>query len=332
LDLTQAEGVLDLIRARTEEGRKLALGQVRGELSDWVRELREELVDLLAEVESAIDFPEEEIELLKREELASRIKGLAAKISHLIATYDWGRLFREGARVCILGRPNVGKSSLLNALLGEDRAIVTAIPGTTRDVIEEGIDLAGLPVVLWDTAGVREAESEVEALGIDFTFKYLEQADAAIVVLDGSVPLAEGDKPVLSAVKLRRHLVVINKDDLPHRMDVGALTGGETSVPPLRISAKDGSGLDLLKRTLRELLLGSATTPDIVLTNIRHKASLECCQRSLNRAFDAINGYLSSELVAVDLQDAKNAVEEVVGLVSNEDVLERIFNKFCIGK
>jgi tRNA modification GTPase len=332
LDLTQAEAVLDLIRARTKEGSQLALGQVRGELSDWIRDLREELLDLLAQVESAIDFPEEELELLNRKELASRIEGLAAKISRLIASYDWGRLFREGARVCILGRPNVGKSSLLNALLGEDRAIVTAVPGTTRDVIEEGIDLAGLPVVLWDTAGVRAARSAVEVIGVDLTFKYLEQADAAIVVLDGSVPLAEEDKSVLSAVKFRRHLVVINKDDLPQRMDAGALTGDETSFPPLRISAKNGSGLDELRTILRELLLGVATTPDIVLTNIRHKASLERCEQSLKRALDSVNTCLSSELVAVDLQEARDAVEEVVGLVSSDDILAHIFSKFCIGK
>src|SRR3990172_3843954 len=177
LDLVQAEAVLDLIRARTEGGMRLALGQVRGELSKWVGELREELLDILVQIEAAIDFPEEEIELLAREQLASKIGSLREKIAGLVMSYEWGRLFRDGARVCIAGRPNVGKSSLLNALLGEERVIVTPVPGTTRDVIEESINLGGLPVVLWDTAGIRESFDQVERIAVDFSLRRIEQAE-----------------------------------------------------------------------------------------------------------------------------------------------------------
>src|SRR3990170_3606187 len=175
LDLAQAEGVLDLIRARTRKGMSLALDQAQGGLSKWVGELREELLDILVQVEASIDFPEEEIELLQRNQLAGKIGALKEKVSELIASYEWGRLFRDGARVCIAGRPNVGKSSLLNALLGEERVIVTPVPGTTRDVIEESINLGGLPVVLWDTAGIRESSDQVEKIGVDFSLRRIEQ-------------------------------------------------------------------------------------------------------------------------------------------------------------
>jgi tRNA modification GTPase len=326
MDLVQAEGVLDLIRARTTEGMRVALEQVRGGLSKWVGELREELIDILVQVEAAIDFPEEEIELLKRADLIAKIKALASKIKVIIGTYDWGRLFREGARVCIVGRPNVGKSSLLNALLGEERVIVTPVPGTTRDVIEESISLAGLPVVLWDTAGVRESEDEIEKLGVERTLKHLEKADAALVVLDGSLELSEEDEMILASTKSKKHLIVINKYDLPQQLKLKA------GIRTIRVSARTGDGLDALRSTLREILVDIDSTPEVVLTNLRHKASLERSRGSLEMSADALRAGLSSELIAVDLQEAKEALEEVIGVVSNDIILERIFSNFCMGK
>jgi tRNA modification GTPase len=326
MDLVQAEGVLDLIRARTTEGMRVALEQVRGGLSKWVGELREELIDILVQVEAAIDFPEEEIELLKRADLIAKIKALRSKINVIIGTYDWGRLFREGARVCIVGRPNVGKSSLLNALLGEERVIVTPVPGTTRDVIEESISLAGLPVVLWDTAGVRESEDEIEKLGVERTLKHLEKADAALTVLDGSLELTTEDEIVLAAAKLKKHLIVVNKSDLPEQLKLNS------GIRTVRVSARTGEGLDLLRTTLRELLVDIDSTPEIVLTNLRHKASLERSRGSLEASADALSAGLSPELIAVDLQEAKEALEEVIGVVSSDTILEHIFSNFCIGK
>ncbi|MGH7774942.1 MAG: tRNA uridine-5-carboxymethylaminomethyl(34) synthesis GTPase MnmE [Candidatus Binatia bacterium] len=331
LDLAQAEAVLDLIRARTDKGMRLALGQVRGELSKWVGELREELLDILVQVEAAIDFPEEEIELLQREELAAKIEALRKKIAGLIVSYEWGRLFREGARACIAGRPNVGKSSLLNALLGEERVIVTPVPGTTRDVVEESINLGGLPVVLWDTAGIRETHDQVERIAVDFSLKRLKEAEAALVVLDGSCSLSAGDRAILAAVKGKKVLVVINKNDLPQKLEMKEVTkAGQKEV--VSVSAKEGIGLDDLKHALRQLLLGAQSEPPIVVTNLRHKAALERAEENLSQAVKVLREGSSPEIVAVDLQEGKEGLEEVIGAVTNDNILERIFSQFCLGK
>lgn len=332
LDLAQAEAVLDLIRARTNKGMQLALGQVRGELSKWVGELREELLDILVQVEAAIDFPEEDVELLQRDQLAAKIDALRDKIGGLIASYEWGRLFREGARVCIAGRPNVGKSSLFNALLGEDRVIVTPVPGTTRDVIEESINLGGLPVVLWDTAGIRETQDEVEKIGVDFSKRRLEEAEAVLAVLDGSSCLSAEDFAILEAISGKKGLVVINKVDLPQQLDIRKTKMLAADKELVSVSAKEGKGLDELKQALRRLLLGQESEPSMMVTNLRHKASLERCEKALLEAMGALKGGLPSEIVAVDLQEAREGLEEVIGTVTSDNILERIFSQFCIGK
>lgn len=332
LDLAQAEAVLDLIRARTDGGMRLALGQVRGELSKWVGELREELLDILVQVEAAIDFPEEEIELLQREELRGKVEALRQKIAAIIASYEWGKLFREGARVCIAGRPNVGKSSLFNALLGDTRVIVTPVPGTTRDVIEESINLGGLPVVLWDTAGIRATEDQVERIGVDLSLQRVAEAEAVLAVMDGSESVSREDRSILDAVRGKKGLIVINKSDLPLRLDLNWVSETASEKSLVHVSARDGIGLDGLKHALRELLVNARTEPPIVLTNVRHKAALERAVASLVAAVRALADGRQPELVAVDLQAAKEGLEEIIGVVSSDDILERIFANFCLGK
>ena len=332
LDLAQAEAVLDLIRARTDGGLRLALGQVRGELSRWVGGLREELLDILVQVEAAIDFPEEEIELLQREELLGKIEALRQKILAIIASYEWGKLFREGARVCIAGRPNVGKSSLLNALLGETRVIVTPVPGTTRDVIEESINLGGLPAVLWDTAGIRPTEDQVERIGVDLSLQRAAEAEAVLVVMDGSESASPEDRSILDAVRGKKGFLVINKSDLPLRLDLTWVSAIAPEMSLIHVSARDGSGLEELKHALRGLLLDAQAEPPIVLTNVRHKAALERAAGSLTAAALALTDGLPAELVAVDVQAAKEGLEEIIGVIMSDDILERIFAHFCIGK
>jgi tRNA modification GTPase len=332
LDLTQAEAVLDLIHARTDKTAELALGQFQGELSRWVSELREELLDISVQVEAAIDFPEEELELLRRDQLTASINALRGKITTIAGTYEWGRLFREGARICICGRPNVGKSSLLNALLGEERVIVTPLPGTTRDVIEESLNLQGLPLVLWDTAGIHETEDLVEKIGVEYSFRHLKKSDAVIVVLDGSVPLTEEDSVCLSAVSDKPCVIAVNKSDLPQGIDLDRVKQEIGVRRLLSVSAKMGAGIADLKCILREMLLRSDHESKLVLTNVRHKAALERGEKALGAAVDSLTGLQPAEMVAVDLSEARDALEELVGKVQNDDILERIFSKFCIGK
>jgi tRNA modification GTPase len=332
VDLAQAEAVLDLTRARTETGMRLALEQMHGGLSKWVATLREELLDILAEVEAAIDFSEEEIDHLPQQKLISNIESLKNRIAGIVASYEWGRLHREGARVCIAGRPNVGKSSLLNALLGAERVIVTPLPGTTRDVIEESVNLGGLAVALWDTAGIRETDNPIERAGIDFTRKHLDAADAILVVLDSSEPHTAEDESLMRAVRGKKGLLVLNKNDLPERLDRSWLAEAAPDKAIVSVSAKSGVGLDELKATLRELLLAAPAEPEIVLTNVRHKAALERSIDGLAAALPLLDHGSPPEIVAVELLEAKRGLEEVVGMVDNESVLEHIFTKFCIGK
>ena len=332
LDLAQAEAVLDLIRSRTDKAAGIALGQMDGGLSQEVQALREQLVDTLVQVEAAIDFPEEEIELLQREALSRKVVEVVQRVSALADSYEWGRLIREGVRVCIVGRPNVGKSSLLNALLGVDRAIVTSTPGTTRDFIEETVNLNGLPVVLWDTAGIRDETEGVEQIGIDVTLKRLAESQGCMLVLDGATPLAAEDMNVMERVRGMAGLVVVNKADLEQRIDCSAVSGRVPDLRQVAVSALTGQGLDALKGSLRDCFLDSAEEPEIVVTNVRHKAALDRARASLVEVHRAIDQGLPPDIVAVDLQEARDSLEEIIGTVTNEDILDRIFSQFCIGK
>jgi len=332
VDLAQAEAVLDLIRARTEKGVELAIDHASGKLSQWVHDLREELLDILVQVEAAIDFPEEEIELLQQSELIGKIDSLRSKIDEIIATYDWGRLLRDGARVCICGRPNVGKSSLLNALLGEQRVIVTPFPGTTRDVIEDMINLNGLSVVLWDTAGIRLTEDQVERFGVELSLKHVEKADAVVVVLDGSAEMTDDDLRCLQSTENKKRLIVINKSDLPQTLNIVKLGQSIPTANLIQISAKRGIGLDNFRKSLRELLLSQEVEMPIVLTNLRHKSALVTASQALEAAVHSLKSNCAQEFVALNLQEAKERLEEIIGKITSDNILEQVFSRFCIGK
>ena len=333
LDLTQAEAVLDLIGARTDKGIDLAIRQSSGEFTRWVSELREALLDLLAQIEAGIDFPEEEIELLERSALAGQIDELRAKIQAITNTYEWGRLFREGAKVCIAGRPNVGKSSLFNAIVGDERVIVTPIPGTTRDVIEESINLDGLAVTLWDTAGIRHTTNEVERLGVDLSREHVAKSEAVIAVLDGSFPLTEDDRHFLSSISRKKGLIAVNKSDLEQCINLQEVSeiAGEKKI--VVVSAARKHALRELKECLRETILPMMPTEStLAVTNLRHKNALVRGERALADASETLTQQEPLELVAISVQAACDNLEELVGLVHSDDILERIFSKFCIGK
>ncbi|MBU0574870.1 MAG: tRNA uridine-5-carboxymethylaminomethyl(34) synthesis GTPase MnmE [Proteobacteria bacterium] len=336
LDLSQAEAVLDVIIAQTREGLSAAVARLQGKLSGRIEAIRSAIIDLLAGIEASIDFAEDDgvVEAPGRD--LSGFQTVIDGIAALAATYRRGRIYREGSGVVIAGRPNVGKSSLLNRLLGEKRAIVTPIPGTTRDFIEEAIDIGGIPVRLTDTAGIRPPENAIEKEGIGLVWDRLATTDAILILLDGSVALTADDRELLGKMNAKPLIPVINKSDLPHILDEESLQEllPETAPPPIRISAKYGDGIDRLKEAIHNLVLQTPReeTPDVMIAHLRHKVALEKAAESLIGARDGLSKGLPPELAALEIREALDALGEITGRTTTEDVLERIFANFCIGK
>lgn len=330
MDLTQAEAVMDLIRAQTELALRAATEQLEGRLGAKVRELREQLLALLAHVEAFIDFPDEDIDPDTGAALLTKLGATHEGIEALLRTAGQGKILREGVRAVIYGAPNVGKSSLLNLLLGYDRAIVSETPGTTRDTIEEVINLRGIPLRLIDTAGVREAGDEIERQGIERTHRQLERADLALYIYDASKqPLDQASGLALESFEdpRGRAIAVLNKADLGEN---NAWHG----LPGVRISCKTGEGMDRLAETIFERVMGGgvATRDAGIAINARHQACLQNAERYCAAAKKAIEDGVSAEFIAVELRAALDAVGEVVGKVDSEELLGEIFGTFCIGK
>jgi tRNA modification GTPase len=340
LDLTQAEAVLDTIQAKTAGSLRLAQEQLRGVLSREIDAIRERLLGLLAHVEAAIDFTEEDLAFIQPEALLEGLTTALAATTSLANTGEEGRILREGAAAAIVGRPNVGKSSLLNALLQTDRAIVTPIPGTTRDVLEEVLNIRGIPVRLVDTAGLRDTDDPVEQEGVRRSRQAMAQADLLVVMLDGSTGLTEEDRALLRQGSDKKRVVVVNKTDLPPRIDAAELdqlAGREAGQPAsriVRISVKTGAGLDELRDAMRTLLVRADFEPGdaAVITRLRHQTSLLRAREALAAAVESVRSRLSGEFVAMDLRAAIEALGEITGAVTTEDLLDRIFRDFCIGK
>ncbi|HKY72972.1 MAG TPA: tRNA uridine-5-carboxymethylaminomethyl(34) synthesis GTPase MnmE [Nitrospira sp.] len=331
LDLSQAEAVLDTIRAKSAGSLTAAQRQLRGELAREVSGAREALLRLLAQLEAGIDFVGEEIELLAREELLKTVDSVVALVKRLGATARQGRLLREGARVVIAGRPNVGKSSLLNRLLKEERAIVTAVPGTTRDIIEEAIDLDGVMIHLVDTAGIRNTDDVIEREGIKRSQSAQKEADVQLIVIDGSDSMTEDDLRLIEQAAGGKRVIALNKADLPLKCDVSPISGGTAWVA---VSAKTGEGIDRLRSMIRVQLIGAGaeTTDGVMITNVRHQAALERAYEALVQARVSVTAAVADELVAVDLRAAADALGEITGVITTDEILEQIFSTFCIGK
>jgi tRNA modification GTPase len=334
IDLTQAEAVLEVIQARTAASLRVAAGHLEGRLGRSLQQARASLLDLLARVEAALDFPEETGEL-PAGALAAALAGSREALEALAASYQEGRLLREGLLVVIAGQPNVGKSSLLNCLLAQDRAIVTEIPGTTRDLVEEVITLGGVPVRLSDTAGLRPAQDRVEELGIRRTRERLAQADLILYLVDGSLPLTPEAHQDLAELGERPGLAVINKVDLILAFSVTDLEKA-TALPISKISALTGEGIDNLKQQVVDLTLkrGLNTTGEMV-TQARHHQHLQKCLGYLAQARELlVTGEPAPawELVALELQEAIRELGEITGQEVGDDVLDRIFSEFCLGK
>lgn len=331
LDLAQAEAVIDLIRCRSEAACGVAMRQLEGRLSQAIHGFRDELAELLALVEAHIDFSEEEIEPPPRDRLAAVGRDVLGRMGRLLATFEEGRALREGLSVLILGRPNVGKSSLLNALLGEARAIVTDVPGTTRDTIEETLTLGGLPLRLVDTAGIRLTADPVEAEGVRRAHLKVASADLVLLVIDGSVPPTDDDLLALGACKDARLLLVVNKLDLP-----GApLPEPFAALSMARISTHTGEGLDELTQRMAAFFTTAAAgegRESVLLSDRRHREALLRARDALARFCAEAGATASLELLAIELRDALQALGEITGETTPDEILERIFSRFCIGK
>jgi tRNA modification GTPase len=330
LDLAQAEAVADIIRARTDLALAVAEEQLAGRLSQRINRLRDDLMHVLAHVEAHIDFPEEDIAPETQSQLRARLLATTSFLDELLRTAAEGQILRQGVRAAIVGRPNVGKSSLLNQLLGHDRAIVAPTPGTTRDTIEESANIRGLPVVFVDTAGLRDAGEAVEQEGIRRSQAALRSAELVLLVLDRSEPLQPEDERLLADLAGRKHLVVLNKSDLPPRLELSV----EVAVPAVPVSCLSGEGLEPLKDAIqRRVWSGALRTERIeAMINARHQDALRRTREAASRAIAALEGGAPLDLVAFDLRLAVNAVGEVVGKTAVDDLLDRVFREFCLGK
>jgi tRNA modification GTPase len=330
IDLAQAEAVADLIHSRTELALRAANEQLAGRLSQRINQLRDEMVATLAHVEAHIDFPEEDIAPDTRGQLIARLDHGVAFMDELLRTANEGQILRRGIRAAIIGRPNSGKSSLLNQLLGHDRAIVSPIPGTTRDTIEETANIRGLPVVFIDTAGLREACDEIEAEGVRRSRQSLLQAEFILHVLDGSAPLTEADRNYLAEFSGKRRVLVRNKTDLPVQLRLPS----DLKSPVVEVSCLTGNGVEPLKDAIKELIWAGEIKAEMlqVMINSRHQEALDRARAATLRTAEAMRADHSLELVALDLHIAVNAIGEIVGKTTTEDLLDVIFSQFCIGK
>jgi tRNA modification GTPase len=336
MDLSQAEAVADLIRARTEISRKVAVYQLEGHLANKLEALRNKLAEVLTLLELELDFAEEDVKFVPGEKIEKMIVHVSEEIEELLMTFDRGRVCREGTRMVIVGKPNAGKSSLLNALLARERAIVTHTPGTTRDTIEDVLDMGGVLFTVSDTAGIRKAGEPVEAEGVRRARKAMKVADMLLVVFDASIPFNEEDELVLESLKPMscEKIAVINKIDLPAGMELSRIQDAFSGGRVFRVSAKTQKGVPQLIKALEEMAL-SGDIPkegEVILTHERHRQCLIRAGKSLRECLSSHKRGMSGEFVAVDMRGAIDAIGEITGKTTADDILEQIFSRFCIGK
>ena len=332
LDLTQAESVMDIISSKTEKSMSLSIDQLQGRLSKQVKQIVEELIELKAHLEVNIDFPEYDEEELTKEKIKEQAEIMKEKIEKLISTADTGKIFKEGINTLILGKPNVGKSSLMNFLLNENRSIVTEVPGTTRDTIEEFVNLAGLPLNIIDTAGIRYTDDVVEKIGVQKAIDKIDDSDLIIMILDASKELEKDDEIILENIKNKKVIYLMNKTDLDTKIDLSNHV--ELEKETIKISLLRDEGLEEIENKVKEEFLSGNidTNKDLIVTNTRHKNLLKKADKSISELLEGIELGLSLECLEVDINDTINHLGEITGSTVSESVIEKIFANFCIGK
>ena len=338
IDLAQAEAVIDLIQAKSDIARQMAVDQLGGKLSQTIASINDQIIGLLAETEAMVDFPDEDLDFMDFSKILQSSKEIRLALDELIATADDGRIIREGINCAILGKPNVGKSSLLNALLETDRAIVTEIPGTTRDTIEESVSISGIPLNLIDTAGIRETDNLIEQHGVERSKSFLAEADLLLVVISAADPMDNVDIDLLNSTVDRKAVIILNKIDLPMRTLPVQVKEQVQNKQIIETSVLHSKGVENLKSAiLTEVLVSHdvgdpRTSVSTIVTNVRHYDALRRAKADLSCAIDSLCQRQSPEFVALDLRGCLDQLGEIVGKTTNEDILGRIFSQFCVGK
>lgn len=333
IDLSQAEAVMDIIHGKTEKSISLSLEQLRGDLRDKIASFKKALLDVTAHVNVVLDYPEEGIDDPLPSNLRENLENVYAEADRLISSYDKGKKIKEGIKTVIAGKPNVGKSTLLNSLLKEERAIVTHIPGTTRDVIEEIINIKGIPLVLTDTAGIRKTEDIVENIGVEKSKKFIENADLVLLVLDASRELESEDREVIEEIQNhnKKTIVLLNKIDLERKIELEEFNFENI----LEISAKDNIGIEDMEERIYSYIVEENvedSSEKLIITNIRHKTALEKTKDAIRNIFETIDAGMPMDLISVDLKEALDSLSEITGEISSEDILDHVFGNFCVGK
>ena len=334
IDLSQAEAIIDIINAKTNASFDIAQKHLEGNLSASIKQIRDKLTMDLAKITVAIDFPEEDEPEVTYEELSVDLKEVMTSIKGLIASFETGKILRDGLKTVIVGKPNVGKSSLLNAILKESRAIVTEIEGTTRDIIEEYVNIGGIPLKIVDTAGIRETDDLVEKIGVQKSKESFESADLVIMMLDSSRHLSSQDQDILSLLGDKKAIILVNKTDLPSMVTDDEIHNYAKGKPIIRISALEKKGIDLLEKEIENMVLeGSLKTQnDIMVTNARHKMALERAFEACSDALTALADNIPLDIAETDFKNAWNELGHITGDTVSEDLLDTIFREFCIGK
>ncbi len=334
IDLSQAEAVLDVVASKTEHSLRAAVTQLKGGISKEIKVISSSLVGILAHIEASLDFPEEGLELSSRANTLKTLKKINSQLENLYESSSYGMIIKEGITTVIAGRPNVGKSSLLNSLLGQDRAIVTSIAGTTVDTIEEVIDIDGIPVKVVDTAGIIEPKDLIQTQAVKRSNKYLERADLVLLILDASQTVKTEDKTLIERIKKKEFIVVLNKRDLKKRINLNRLKAKLKNKITVNTSATKKTGLSRLKKEISKTIWKGKVKsyPDVMITNARHKEAVRKAFLCTKKAYSNIENCLSEEFIAEDLKEALNELGAITGNCAREEVLDKIFSEFCIGK
>ena len=334
IDLSQAEAIIDVIKAKTDKAHEVAQSQLEGTLSKKIRELRFKVTEVLAHLEVSIDFAEEDVEEITYKTLRENAEELRTEIKKLYDTAESGKILRDGLKTVIIGKPNVGKSSLLNSILGENRAIVTDIAGTTRDVIEEFVNIKGIPLKIVDTAGIRETEDIVEKIGVERSKESYNTADLVIMVLDSSRPLSQEDREILETLEDKKTIVILNKTDLPQEIELDELSKYVDCSSIIKISALQNEGIEELQDKIEAMVYKGSVknSSSLMITNSRHKDALLKAYESINDAIIAIDQNMPYDFIEVDFKNIWDYLGYINGDTVKEDLLDTIFANFCIGK